>query len=174
MNDGTTLEQKVTSLNSLISKKVDTSKIVNNCLTTESGFVLDGRQGKVLNDKITELNGNKMSQYDVSKATGEVLTGETFVERPVYQKLIDIGTLPNNTEKTVSTGISNAHYVWIDPTYSMVFNPGASYPLPYNDPKNVSNGITARITSNGTSVTVTTGANWSSYSAFVAVKYTKK
>lgn len=57
MDDGTTLEQKVTSLNSLISNKVDTSDVVNNCLTTESGFVLDGRQGKELNDKITELNG---------------------------------------------------------------------------------------------------------------------
>lgn len=58
MDDGTTLEQKVTSLNSLISNKVDMSDVVNNCLTTEEGFVLDARQGKVLDDKITELNGN--------------------------------------------------------------------------------------------------------------------
>ena len=58
MNDGTTLEQKVTSLNNLISQKVDSSDVVNNCLTTESGFVLDARQGKELDDKITELNGN--------------------------------------------------------------------------------------------------------------------
>lgn len=57
MDDGTTLEQKVTSLNSLISNKVDMSDVVNNCLTTEEGFVLDARQGKVLDDKITELNG---------------------------------------------------------------------------------------------------------------------
>ena len=58
MDDGTTLEQKVTSLNSLISQKIDSSDVVNNCLTTESGFVLDARQGKALDDKITELNGN--------------------------------------------------------------------------------------------------------------------
>ena len=59
MDDGTTLEQKVTSLNSLISQKIDSSDVVNNCLTTESGFVLDARQGKALDDKITELNGTK-------------------------------------------------------------------------------------------------------------------
>lgn len=58
MDDGTTLEQKVTSLNSLISTKVDMSDVVNNCLTTEEGFVLDARQGKIIDDKITELNGN--------------------------------------------------------------------------------------------------------------------
>ena len=58
MDDGTTLEQKVTSLNNLISQKIDSSDVVNNCLTTESGFVLDARQGKALDDKITELNGN--------------------------------------------------------------------------------------------------------------------
>ena len=57
MDDGLTLEQKVTSLNSLIESKVDTSSVVNNALTTEEGFVLDARQGKVMDDKITELNG---------------------------------------------------------------------------------------------------------------------
>lgn len=32
--------------------------VANNLTTTESGFVLDARQGKELDDKITELNGN--------------------------------------------------------------------------------------------------------------------
>ena len=67
MDDGLTLEQKVTSLNSLIESKVDTSSVVNNALTTEEGFVLDARQGKVMDDKITELNGKLNSKsYDIS------------------------------------------------------------------------------------------------------------
>ena len=67
MDDGTTLEQKVTSLNSLIESKVDTSSVVNNALTTEEGFVLDARQAKELDDKITELNSNLNGQvYDRS------------------------------------------------------------------------------------------------------------
>lgn len=56
MDDGTTLEEKVTALNNLISQKVDTSTVVNNLLTTEAGFVLDARQGKTLNDSISELS----------------------------------------------------------------------------------------------------------------------
>lgn len=58
MDDGTTLEEKVTSLNNLISQKVDTSTVVNNLLTTEAGFVLDARQGKALNDSISDLSSN--------------------------------------------------------------------------------------------------------------------
>ena len=58
MDDGTTLEEKVTALNNLISQKVDTSTVVNNLLTTEEGFVLDARQGKTLNDSISDLSSN--------------------------------------------------------------------------------------------------------------------
>ena len=92
----------------------------------------------------------------------------------MYEKLVGIGVLPNATQKTVSTEISNADYCWINPTYSMAFDTGASYPLPYNDPSDLSNGITVRLTSSGASVTVQTKANWTTYSAFVAIKYTKK
>lgn len=124
--------------------------------------------------RVSYLIGNKISTYNISIDTGEFLTGETFVGRPVYEKLVDIGALPNATQKMVSTEISNAYYFWIDPTYSMVFNAGASYPLPYNDPSDLSNGITARLTGSGASVIVSTRSNWSTYSAFVAIKYTKK
>ena len=73
MDDGLTLEQKVTSLNSLIESKVDTSSVVNNALTTEEGFVLDARQGKELDDKITELNGN------LTPSSDELIDGVTII-----------------------------------------------------------------------------------------------
>ena len=56
MDDGTTLEAKVTSLNNLISKKLNSANVVNNLTTTNSGYALDARQGKALNDSITSLN----------------------------------------------------------------------------------------------------------------------
>lgn len=66
MNDGTTLEQKVTSLISLINQKLNVSKVINNLLTTEAGFALDARQGKVLNDKITKLNGDLSTHTSIT------------------------------------------------------------------------------------------------------------
>ena len=110
----------------------------------------------------------------MSIGAGEILTGETFGGKPVYMRLVDIGVLPNNTSKTINTGITNAYYFWIDPTYSMVISGGAAYPLPYVDPNNVANSIAARIIANGQQVVITTYSNWSTYAGFVAVRYTKQ
>ena len=117
---------------------------------------------------------NKINAYDMSIGAGEILTGETFGGKPVYMRLVDMGVLPNNTSKTINTGITNAYYFWIDPTYSMVISGGAAYPLPYVDPNNVANSIAARIIANGQQVVITTHSNWSTYAGFVAVRYTKQ
>lgn len=91
----------------------------------------------------------------------------------MYEKLVGIGILPNAAQKTVSTGISNADDFWIDPTYSMAFNQAAAYPIPYVDPDALANSITARIINGGKQIVVMTKADWSGYSGYVAVKYTK-
>lgn len=157
----------------LNDNKFAKANVINNLLTTEAGFALDARQGKALDDKITELNGNKIDKYNMN-VSNEVLTGETLAGRPVYQRLVDIGVLPNNTSKTINTGITNAYYFWVDPTYSMVISGGAEYPLPYVDPANIANSIAVRLIANGQQAVVTTRANWSTYAGFVAVKYTKQ
>ena len=123
---------------------------------------------------VSQLIGNKIGKYNVSTGAGEILTGETFGGKPVYMRLADIGALPNNTNKTINTGITNADYFWIDPTYSLVTAGGATYPLPYVDSDNVANSITARLIAHGQQVVITTRANWSTYAGFVAVKYTKR
>ena len=120
-----------------------------------------------------QLIGNKIDKYNVN-LSNEVLTGETFAGKPVYMRLVDIGALPNNTSKTVDTGITTADYFWIDPTYSIIFSAGAAYPLPYVDPTNIANSITARLIASGQQVVVTTRSNWSTYAGFVTVRYTKQ
>ena len=87
-------------------------------LVTEPGYFVDAMA-------VSDLNGNKIDTYHISTYTGEFLTGETFDRKPVYEKLVGIGTLPNATSNTVPTGISNADDFWIDPTYSMAFNPAS-------------------------------------------------
>lgn len=104
----------------------------------------------------------------------ETLTGEYFGGKPVYAKIIDIGTLPNNTTKTISTGIKDVGYFWIDSSNSMARNGGASYPIPYADPNQQLSGITARIHNGGETLAVWTKTNWSTYSGFITIKYTKK
>lgn len=103
-----------------------------------------------------------------------IFTGQYLNSAPIYQKIIEIGGLPNNTDKTISTGIDNADYIWIDQSNSFAFNAGASYPIPYKDPRVSTIGISARIINKGKSIVVSTGNDWNGYSGIVTVKYTMR
>ena len=126
---------------------------------------------------LAELNGKLSKKVDTTAVGVELpesFTGQYLNSNPIYQKMINTGTLPNNTTKSISTGIADANYIWIDTENSFAFSGGASYPIPYVDPKAVANSIGVRITGNGANIIVSTGTNWSSYAGLVTVKYTKK
>ena len=126
---------------------------------------------------LAELNGKLEKKVDATTLGFEIpesFTGQYLNSAPIYQKMINIGTLPNNTTKSINTGITDANYIWIDAENSFAFSGGASYPLPYVDPKAVANSIGVRITGYGANIIVSTGTNWSSYAGIVTLKYTKK
>lgn len=126
---------------------------------------------------LAELNGKLSKKVDTTTVGVEIpesFTGQYLNSAPIYQKMINIGTLPNNTTKSINTGITDANYIWIDTENSFAFSGGASYPIPYVDPKAVANSIGVRITGYGANIIVSTGTNWSSYAGLVTVKYTKK
>lgn len=128
-------------------------------------------------DTVAELNGKLSKKVDTTTVGVEIpesFTGQYLNSAPIYQKMINIGTLPNNTTKSINTGITDANYIWIDAENSFAFSGGASYPIPYVDPKAVANSIGVRITGYGANIIVSTGTNWSSYAGLVTVKYTKK
>ena len=64
--DGTTITldeaKNVIKLADTLKDKINgafpAANLINNLTTTEAGFGLDARQGKVLDDKITEINGS--------------------------------------------------------------------------------------------------------------------
>lgn len=128
-------------------------------------------------DTFAELNGKLSKKVDTTTVGVEIpesFTGQYLNSAPIYQKMINIGTLPNNTTKSINTGITDANYIWIDAENSFAFSGGASYPIPYVDPKAVANSIGVRITGYGANIIVSTGTNWSSYAGIVTLKYTKK
>lgn len=126
---------------------------------------------------LAELNGKLEKKVDATTLGFEIpesFTGQYLNSAPIYQKMINIGTLPNNTTKSINTGITDANYIWIDAENSFAFSGGASYPIPYVDPKAVANSIGVRIMGYGANIIVSTGTNWSSYAGIVTLKYTKK
>lgn len=55
VTSGTTLQGQITTINTTLNSKVNTSAIANNLTTNAEGYVLDARQGKALNDKIRTI-----------------------------------------------------------------------------------------------------------------------
>lgn len=68
------------------------NKTVNSLETTEPGFVLDARQGKVLKDEINELNGKSAESYeeqgplstDIQNNTSKVIASMNITKDGVY------------------------------------------------------------------------------------------
>lgn len=128
-----------------------------------------------LKEELTELNGKLERKVD-NQTLGvgkEIFTGQYLQNKPIYEKMIECGSLPNKTTKTVSTGLSGLDYFWINPANSMAFNGGATYPVPFSDNSNY-NAISVRLTGSGSTITIGTANDWSGYAGIISVKYTKK
>lgn len=126
-------------------------------------------------DTVAELNGKLERKVD-NQTLGvgrEIFTGQYLQNKPIYEKMIECGSLPNKNTKTVSTGLSGLDYFWINPANSMAFNGGATYPVPFSDNSNY-NAISVRLTGNGSTITIVTANDWSGYAGIISVKYTKK
>ena len=58
------------------------------------------------------------SNLSLIYSTEEQLIGAWFDGKPLYQKTIDFGNLPNATNKSVAHGVANVDNIWIDKTAS--------------------------------------------------------
>lgn len=122
---------------------------------------LSAKQGKVLKDTIDAI-----SNY----STNEVDTGATWVDgKKIYKKTINFGTLPDNTSKNVAHGISNIGY--IVKLEGVSTNSARWLPLPLASPAAASTNI--MLTADSTNVTIATGLDRTSDSAYVTLYYTK-
>jgi len=76
--------------------------------TTQSSFYIRPTNTSVLFCiAYKDIYSNPMNDY----STTEKVVGTWIDGRPVYQKTVDCGTLPNNTTKTVVHGISNLDFI---------------------------------------------------------------
>lgn len=108
----------------------------------------------------------------ISYSTTEQDTGTKWIDgKPIYQKTINIGNLPNNQSKSVAHGISNLDV--IINMYGVSKNSSNSYiPLPFINTVTISSGC--QLEANATNIMVRTATNLSSYSiTYVTLFYTK-
>ena len=115
-----------------------------------------------------ELLGNKISRSDLY-STSEKIIGQWTDGKPLYQKTVDCGTVPNATSKTIAHNISNIDsFVKIEGIAQSGSN-GA--PLPFTTINNITDQIA--IYANDTNIVFVSGKDRSSYRAYVTLQYTK-
>lgn len=108
----TEINNKITELNGLLGGKLDVSKIANNLVTTEEGYVLDARMGKELSESkidkpntsyVIPVNIYSIQSYDCNEA---VHTG--------FHQLYNPNNAPCSgwvTVITIPIGADNSGYV---------------------------------------------------------------
>lgn len=156
----------------LDGKKLNIANVINNLLTTEAGYALDARQGKVLEDEITELN----SKLDRKITYDETETGELMLGKKVYSKSVWKTHLPSNSTEIFDIGLpSDAYYAWIDTGNSYIYKEGYAdiFPVPYMNPRDNSwkNSVGTKLNNN--KLVIYTATDWTGYGFFVTIKYVK-
>ena len=105
-------------------------------------------------------------------STAERIVGQWVDGSDIYEKTISIGNLPNNTTKAVAHGVSNMSILLDIRGTCNAVQAGTLYsrPLPMSDPS-TSNNI--RVDLVGANINIKTAADWSAYSGYVTIQYTK-
>ena len=121
----------------------------------------------ILNGVEYSTSGNLY--YPVIYSDTERKIGVWRDNKPVYQKTINFGALPNADQKAVNHNITDLdNIVSVSAVASGATN---NFSLSYIDTNSLANGIGIYVSN--TAVTIRCGSNRSSYNAYVTLQYTK-
>lgn len=111
-----------------------------------------------------------------SYSTTEHATGKKWIDgKPIYRKTINIGTLPNNTTKSVSLGIVMASLVSVQ-GYAHRTLDDLIIPIPFVNPSllNQNVAVTFPLVNGVTNIRVLTASDLTVYeTCYITVEYTK-
>ena len=112
----------------------------------------------------------------VEYSTDEKVVGKWIDSKPLYQKTIDCGALPNATQKYISIGVSDIDKVinyWGFATNGLADKFNISLPAPSSIAVENSIMVTTAIYNGVHSIRIWTGADQSGLSGYITVQYTK-
>ena len=130
-------------------------------------------KNQVLNSEPTGTECNIRYMYASNEVydTSEGIIG-TWLNKPLYRKVINVGSLPNNNTIRVNHNISNlGQFTKIDGV-AVRSSDNDTLPIPYATfNANNSGGITIYV--DGTGIVIRTTTDRSSYNGYVVLEYTK-
>ena len=161
IEDGTTIDAAdvntpLTTIYNDYNGNINSNNLADNAVTT----------AKIGDDAVTA----DKTAFGGDYSTGEVNTGFTWVDaKTIYKKTVNFGALPNTTTKTVAHGITAVDSV-INVTGVAKFTTGVFFPLPFAAltlPSQIQMFV------DGTNISIATGSDRSSGSAYITIYYTK-
>lgn len=102
--------------------------------------------------------------------TDEHVIGKWIDGSDVYEKVVDLGALPNNTTKNIAHGITNLDY--IISFGGTAKSGGTLIPIPYTPLAAIAENGIALLFSD-VNIGITTGKDRSSYTGYITLRYTK-
>ena len=134
--------------------------------------MIDSTNPRIMADNIKELAASAGESYTPpGYSTDEVDTGVTWIDgNKIYRKVISAGTLPNNTTKSIATGITGLGIMLR--IYGIANTAGGACPLPFVDDADVSGNILIDYQANG-DVRIISGSDKSGYTGYIILEYTK-
>lgn len=134
---------------------------VNYIIKATSGLP-DSQQDYILN-QITGMVEDSLSYSETEQATG----GTWIDGKPIYRKVVDCGALPNNNLSSIAHNVSNIGKIL---NLSGYCNYNATY---LNIPYAAYNGEIISAYCDATHIRIRTNSDWSVYTAYVIIEYTK-
>ena len=124
---------------------------------------------ELYNQKIAPfLNGSGATHY----STEEQVVG-TWMGEPLYQKTINFGALPNNTQKSINHGISNIAKIVSNTGYATTNSTDYFIPIPWN-PANFDAEQSVALFSSKSEILIKVSYDLSMYTeCYVTLQYTK-
>lgn len=133
--------------------------------TLESGV-------KLADYSIDEIEGAIYApSNEIIYSTTEKVIGKWIDNAPVYEKVIDVGALPNNSTKTIDITDLGIDSIIELTGFGKVAATGDLLPLPYVNADAATNNI--QVYASSTSIIIKDKIDFSSFYGYLIIKYTK-
>lgn len=142
--------------------------IVSDSNTQISGGRIDCKV--IVSDYIQTPDGVEIGD---NYSTTEKVVGYDTDYKPIYQKTIGFGALPNNTSKSLAHSLSNINKIWIYDGYVSGTVASLAGTLPLSLSISNRTGATWAFYANTSNIICDASGDASSYTASVTVRYTK-
>lgn len=107
-----------------------------------------------------------------SYSTNEHVVGTWIDDSSVYEKVVDLGTLPNNTTKNVAHGISNLGLI-ISADFVAKDTNNQYIQMPFTVAQSGYINYQVSVYLTNTNIVIEAGSNRSTYSGYAILRYTK-